>query len=135
MEDPKQIADYSYWELLAKIPKNPIVQRSIPAPILAKTSKKLCITNFRDLCLSIFRLEHSLGAYISTELGTSYSINNENQLIITGKYNQIQIEIIIKNYIRKYVICKTCQSHDTILEKKNRLTLVKCLSCQSILSV
>ncbi len=37
--------------------------------------------------------------------------------------------------IGDYVICKTCHSPDTSLEKANRLTLIKCNCCRSLYSV
>ncbi|KAJ3116693.1 hypothetical protein HDU96_009044 [Phlyctochytrium bullatum] len=75
--------------------------------------------------------------YLFAELGTTGSIDGSQRLIIKGRFQQKQIENILKRYIGKveYVTCKTCKSGDTLLTKENRLFFLQCQSCGSTKSV
>jgi len=70
------------------------------------------------------------------ELGTSGSVDGQRRLIIKGRFQQKQIENVLRRYIVEYVTCKTCRSPDTELSKgENRLYFVTCHSCGSRRSV
>jgi len=57
-------------------------------------------------------------------------------LVIKGRFQQKQIENVLRRYIVEYVTCKTCRSPNTKLEKgENRLYFVECLNCGSRRSV
>ena len=59
--------------------------------------------------------------FLLAELGTTGSIDQSQALIIRGRFQQKQIEAVIKRYVQEYVQCKTCKSPDTVLHKENRL--------------
>ena len=81
----------------------------------------------------------------------SGSIDINSALIIKGRFQQKQIESVLRLYISKrenarffvllrlivrsfaeeYVICKTCRSADTTLQKEERLTVLFCNNCRS----
>lgn len=92
--------------------------------------------------------------FLFAELGTSGSVDGAQRLIIKGRYTQKNMENVLKKYIGKsdirkpfhlvrfvngllppppveYVMCKTCKSSDTILEKENRLYFIICEACGS----
>ena len=69
--------------------------------------------------------------YLFAELGTTGSIDGAQRLLIKGRFQQKQIEIVLKRYIAEYVQCKTCRSPDTNLVKENRLFFLQCESCGS----
>lgn len=69
------------------------------------------------------------------ELGTSGSVDGNSQLIIKGRFQQKQIENVLRRYIKEYVTCHTCRSPDTILQKDTRLFFLQCETCGSRCSV
>lgn len=102
--------------------------------------------------------------FIFAELGTTGSVDGSGRLVIKGRFQQKQIENVLRRYICKfprvhlalgtsttyafnteshrlyplaveYVTCKTCKSPDTLLNKENRIYFLDCQTCQSRSSV
>ena len=138
--------DYSYRELLSRVfgilrTNNPDLAGEkrkftiVPPQVVREGSKKTAFSNIADLARRMRRpLEH-LTAFILTELGTIGSSDGSQRLIIKGRFQQLQIENVLRRYIVEYVTCKTCRSPDTILVKENRLFFMQCESCGSSRSV
>ncbi|KAH6579751.1 hypothetical protein BASA60_003133 [Batrachochytrium salamandrivorans] len=139
--------DYTYSELLNRVfniirLNNPeraqggSVKYNIVAPqILKEGSKKTLFANLVDFCRRMRRAPDHLVQFLFAELGTSGSIDGNQRLIIKGKFQQKQIENVLKRYIVEYVTCKTCKSAETVLTKENRLFFLQCESCGSSRSV
>ncbi|XP_002741618.1 eukaryotic translation initiation factor 2 subunit 2-like [Saccoglossus kowalevskii] len=139
--------DYTYEELLTRVfeimrAKNPdmvsgekkrFVMR--PPQVVRVGTKKSSFVNFADICKMLHRQPNHLLAFLLAELGTSGSIDGNNQLIIKGRFQQKQIENVLRHYIKEYVTCHTCRSPDTILQKDNRLFFLQCETCHSRCSV
>ena len=134
--------DYSYNELLSRAfniirEKNPGMQgekrkfQIIPPQILREGAKKTSFANLIEFCKRMRRQPDHLVQYLFAELGTSGSIDGTQRLIIKGRFQQKQIENILKRYIMEYVTCKTCSSGDTHLAKENRLFFLRCDTCGS----
>lgn len=138
--------DYTYRELLSRVfgilrTNNPDLAGEkrkftiVPPQVVREGSKKTAFSNIADLARRMRRpLEH-LTAFILTELGTIGSSDGSQRLIIKGRFQQLQIENVLRRYIVEYVTCKTCRSPDTILVKENRLFFMQCESCGSSRSV
>lgn len=62
-------------------------------------------------------------------------MDGNSQLIIKGRFQQKQIENVLRRYIKEYVTCHTCRSPDTILQKDTRLFFLQCETCGSRCSV
>ncbi|GAB0090248.1 Eukaryotic translation initiation factor 2 subunit 2 [Sergentomyia squamirostris] len=139
--------DYTYDELLKRVfeiilDKNPemaggrkpkFVMR--PPQVLRVGTKKTSFANFMEICKVLHRLPKHLLDYLLSELGTSGSVDGNNQLIIKGRFQPKQIENVLRRYIKEYVTCHTCKSPDTILQKDTRLFFLQCESCGSRCSV
>ncbi|XP_076112493.1 eukaryotic translation initiation factor 2 subunit 2-like isoform X1 [Mytilus galloprovincialis] len=139
--------DYTYDELLTRVfdiirEKNPdmvtgekkkFVMR--PPQVLKVGTRKSSFANFADICRLLHRQPKHVLAFLLAELGTSGSVDGNNQLIIKGKYNQKQIENVLRRYIKEYVTCHTCRSPDTLLQKDTRLFFLQCETCGSRCSV
>jgi Eukaryotic aspartyl protease/Domain found in IF2B/IF5 len=54
---------------------------------------------------------------------------------LQGRFQQKQVENLLKKYIVEYVTCKTCKSADTNFIRENRLFFVQCESCGSTRTV
>ncbi|KAI7880759.1 hypothetical protein K492DRAFT_177631 [Lichtheimia hyalospora FSU 10163] len=138
--------DYQYEELLGRVFKilrqnNPELAGEkrrytiVPPSIHRDGSKKTVFANVADICKRLHRQPEHVIQFLFTELGTTGSVDGAQQLIIKGRWQQKQIENVLRRYIVEYVTCKTCKSPDTILSKDNRLYFVQCESCGSTRSV
>ncbi|XP_014275187.1 eukaryotic translation initiation factor 2 subunit 2 [Halyomorpha halys] len=139
--------DYTYEELLTRVfdimrDKNPemvagkkakFVMR--PPQVVRIGTKKTSFANFADICRTLHRVPKHLLDFLLSELGTSGSVDINNQLIIKGRFQQKQIENVLRRYIKEYVTCHTCRSPDTILQKDTRLFFLQCETCGSRCSV
>ncbi|KAK3086327.1 hypothetical protein FSP39_016913 [Pinctada imbricata] len=139
--------DYTYDELLTRVfdiirEKNPdmvagekkkFVMR--PPQLFKVGTRKSSFANFAEICRLLHRQPKHVLAFLSAELGTSGSVDGNNQLIIKGKYNQKQIENVLRRYIKEYVTCHTCRSPDTLLQKDTRIFFLQCETCGSRCSV
>lgn len=139
--------DYTYEELLTRVfdimrAKNPEMVTGEkkkfvmkPPQVVRIGTKKTSFANFTDICKILHRQPKHLLAFLMAELGTSGSIDGNNQLIIKGRFQQKQIENVLRRYIKEYVTCHTCRSPDTILQKETRLFFIQCETCGSRRSV
>lgn len=139
--------DYTYDELLTRVfeimrDKNPDMvagkkQKFVmrPPQVVRIGTKKTSFANFTEMCKTLHRQPKHLLDFLLAELGTSGSVDGNNQLIIKGRFQQKQIENVLRRYIKEYVTCHTCRSPDTILQKDTRLFFLQCEMCGSRCSV
>lgn len=139
--------DYTYEDLLTRVfdimrEKDPnrdtenrkkLVMK--PPQILRIGTKKSSFVNFLETCKLLHRIPQHVQSFLLVELGTSGSVDGNNQLIIKGRFEQRQIENVLRRYIKEYVTCHTCHSPDTILQKDTRLFFLQCEACGSRCSV
>jgi len=118
---------------LAKSKKTKYVIK--PPEVLREGTKKTVWANFQEICDAMHRQSDHVLAYAQTELGTTSSIDGNQRLVIKGRFQPKQIEIVIRHYIADYVTCRTCKSPDTLLKKENRLYFLQCKSCGSTRTV
>ncbi|PAA49088.1 hypothetical protein BOX15_Mlig014777g2 [Macrostomum lignano] len=144
--DGSEDKDYSYSELLSRaframMERNPdmlsekkkVVMK--PPSLMRVGTKKTAFANFTEISKQIRRKPDHLLAYLLTELGTTGSVDGNNQLIIKGRFQTKNIESVLRSYIKEYVMCHTCRSHDTELVKETRLFFLQCSTCGSRCSV
>lgn len=139
--------DYTYDELIEHVfsiirANNPELNTDTkkrftlkPPTVLRVGTKKTSFANFLEICKLVHRQPKHVQAFLLAELGTSGSVDANNQLIIKGRFQQIQIENVLRRYIKEYVACQTCRSPNTILQKETRLFFLQCEKCGSRRSV
>jgi len=139
--------DYTYDELLLRVfdimrQKNPEMasgtkQKFVmrPPQVVRVGTKKSSFVNFMEICKMLHRPQKHLLDFLLSELGTSGSIDGNNQLIIKGRFQQKQIENVLRRYIKEYVTCHTCRSPNTLLQKDSRIFFLQCEACGSRCSV
>jgi len=139
--------DYTYDEILTRVynimkEKNPDVvtgekKRFVmkPPQVARVGTKKTSFSNFADICKLLRRQEKHLLNFLLAELGTSGSLDANKQLTIKGRFQQKQIENVLRRYIKEYVTCHTCHSPDTTMIKEERLFFLQCDVCGSRCSV
>lgn len=135
--------DYAYTELLQRVfkimkEKNPdmitgekkkFIMR--PPQVARVGTKKTSFSNFADICRLLRRQEKHLLSFLLAELGTSGSLDSNNQLTIKGRFSQKQIENVLRRYIKEYITCHTCRSPETNLVKEERIFFLQCDTCGS----
>jgi translation initiation factor 2 subunit 2 len=143
----KSDRDYYYPELLTRFysqlhAANPALLNSagkrytIAPPQLAREgNKKTIFTNISDICKRMHRQPEHVIQFMFSEMGTTGSVDGSARLVIKGRFQQKQIEHVLRRYIVEYVTCKTCKSPDTLLTKENRIFFMSCESCGSRRSV
>ncbi|KAI1331771.1 domain found in IF2B/IF5-domain-containing protein [Xylariaceae sp. FL0255] len=109
----------------------------IPPPqCLREGNKKTIFANIEEITKRMKRSSEHVTAYLFAELGTNGSVDGSKRLVIKGRFQQKQLENVLRKYIIEYVTCKTCRSPDTELSKgENRLYFLTCNSCGSRRSV
>ncbi|KAG8758540.1 hypothetical protein FRC14_007968 [Serendipita sp. 396] len=139
--------DYTYEELLSRFFRllhaaNPSLASSsskrytlAPPSIHREGNKKSVFANIGDICRRMHREPAHVIAFLYAELGTTGSIDGSGRLIIKGKFQQKQIENILRRYIMEYVTCRTCKSPNTLLTKETRISFITCETCGSRQSV
>ena len=107
-----------------------------PPQCLREGNKKTIFANIAEICKRMNRNDEHVTQFLFAELGTSGSVDGSKRLVIKGRFQQKQIENVLRRYIVEYVTCKTCRSPNTELSKgENRLYFVTCNSCGSRRSV
>ncbi|KAK5200918.1 translation initiation factor eIF-2 beta subunit [Cryomyces antarcticus] len=97
----------------------------IPPPqCLREGNKKTIFANIAEISKRMKRTDEHVTQFLFAELGTSGSVDGSRRLVIKGRFQQKQIENVLRRYI------------DTELNKgENRLYFVTCNSCGSRRSV
>ncbi|KAH6661723.1 eukaryotic translation initiation factor 2 subunit beta [Verticillium dahliae] len=105
----------------------------IPPPqCVREGNKKTIFANIAEIAKRMKRTDEHVTQYLFSELGTSGSVDGSRRLVIKGRFQQKQIENVLRKYIIEYVTCKTCKSPNTELNKgENRLYFVNCNNCGS----
>jgi translation initiation factor 2 subunit 2 len=96
-----------FFSLLAQ--KNPDHASSgsrsykIPPPqCLREGNKKTIFANIAEICKRMKRTDEHVTAYLFAELGTSGSVDGSRRLVIKGRFQQKQIENVLRRYISKF---------------------------------
>ncbi|KAF5384217.1 hypothetical protein D9615_003454 [Tricholomella constricta] len=144
----KSDRDYTYSELLTRFyaslhAANPSLLSSssqkrytiAPPSIHREGNKKSIFANVTDICKKMHRQPEHVIQFLFSEMGTTGSVDGAGRLVIKGRFQQKQVENVLRRYIVEYVTCKTCKSPDTLLTKENRIFFMACESCGSRRSV
>lgn len=72
----------------------------IPPPqCLREGNKKTIFANLPEICKRMKRADEHVTAYLFAELGTSGSVDGSRRLVIKGRFQQKQIENVLRTYI------------------------------------
>jgi translation initiation factor 2 subunit 2 len=105
--------DYTYQELLTRFyaslhASNPALLTSAgkrytiaPPSIHREGNKKSIFANISDICKRMHRQPEHVIQYLFAELGTTGSVDGSGRLVIKGRFQQKQIENVLRRYIGK----------------------------------
>eukprot|EP00887_Chlorella_sp_A99_P000284 scaffold13.g284.t1 len=94
-------------------------------------TKKTVFTNFMELCKSMNRNHEHVQAFLLAELGTSGSLDGQQRLVVKGRFLPKAFEGVLRRYINEYVLCNSCKSPDTLLDRDSstRIMFLRCQQC------
>ncbi len=74
----------------------------IPPPqCLREGNKKTIFANIAEICKRMKRTDEHVTSYLFAELGTSGSVDGSRRLVIKGRFQQKQIENVLRRYISR----------------------------------
>ena len=77
----------------------------IPPPqCLREGNKKTIFANIAEICKRMKRTDEHVTQFLFAELGTNGSVDGSRRLVIKGRFQQKQIENVLRRYIGKFVI-------------------------------
>mmetsp|Transcript_23386 Transcript_23386/g.52533 ORF Transcript_23386/g.52533 Transcript_23386/m.52533 type:complete len:171 (-) Transcript_23386:2068-2580(-) len=116
----KLSSSQEYSKLIVPIPK-----------VFKEGSKKTVFKNFLEITEKLNRDKEHLVCFICNELRTYASLQEGGGLAIKGRFNEKDIQKIMRIYIPDYVLCKSCNSWKTDLRKDiiTRLYFMNCKTC------
>eukprot|EP00803_Ostreobium_quekettii_P002841 evm.model.scf_1374.1 EVM.evm.TU.scf_1374.1 scf_1374:19073-27619(-) len=134
--------DYSYDELLDRVynvlkEKNPLLAKGRqktsmkPPQVVREGTRKTVVLNFADLCKIMNRNTEHVMTFLIAELGTTGSLDGQSRIVLKGRFNSQSIETVLRRYINEYVLCDSCKSLDTLLDRDSatRLLHLRCQQC------
>lgn len=75
----------------------------IPPPqCLREGNKKTIFANLPEICKRMKRTDEHVTQFLFAELGTSGSVDGSRRLVIKGRFQQKQIENVLRRYIGKF---------------------------------
>jgi len=77
----------------------------IPPPqCLREGNKKTIFANLNEICKRMKRTDEHVTSYLFAELGTSGSVDGSRRLVIKGRFQQKQIENVLRRYISMHFL-------------------------------
>lgn len=101
---------------------------TVPAARVFIEGKTTVLENFAEIASTLRRDQDHLMKHLLGELGTAGKIDG-TRAIFSGKFEQEQINSIIKGYVDDYVVCSECGKPDTRLVKTERVLMLQCDAC------
>jgi translation initiation factor 2 subunit 2 len=78
----------------------------IPPPqCLREGNKKTVFANINEICKRMKRTDEHVTTYLFAELGTNGSVDGTKRLVIKGRFQQKQIENVLRRYISEWLAC------------------------------
>lgn len=86
------------------------------------------ISNFVEIANEMRRGPKHLSKFLFRELAKAGHVEG-NRLILQGRVIRSLVEKKLDAYVNEFVLCGECKKPDTHLEKKDRVTILKCEAC------
>ncbi len=96
---------------------------------------KTIVKNFASILKVINRDSRHLFKFLAKETATSAAIDDNNRLVLSGRFSWEQVNRLISSYITQFVLCPECKRPDTKVVEKQGVRMLKCEACGAISSV
>ena len=101
---------------------------TVPVARVFIEGKTTVLENFAEIADTLRRDPDHLMKHLLGELGTAGKVEG-TRAVFSGKFEQEQINTIIRGYVEDYVICSECGKPDTRLVKTERVLTLRCDAC------
>ncbi len=121
-----------YEELLGKIlkeKKSTRGERFMPPEVDVMQSGQKTMVSADKFAKYINRPVAHIARYLMHELTAPGQVDDNDKIIIGGKFSRRAVQEKLNSYVKEYVICKQCGSPDTQMTKVGSNFIVKCLGC------
>lgn len=103
----------------------------IKLPLEVRREGQKTAINITTISEALNRDQSHLMLFVLNELLTTGSANMEGKLLMKGNFIKQQVQDVLRDYVGMYVVCKSCESLETVLKKENKLCFVRCKGCGS----
>lgn len=121
-----------YEEMLKKaiqnLPSRSETRFEIPSASVQTGKRQTVIRNFSDIVKTLRRTPQELSKYLFKELAVPGEVRGA-ELILQAKVPPSLVNQRIKEYVRDFVLCKECGKPDTMMQKIDNYTFIKCEAC------
>lgn len=98
----------------------------IPPPqCLREGNKKTIFANIAEICKRMKRSEEHVTQFLFAELGTSGSVDGSRRLVIKGRYQQKQIENVLRRYIGMSSAYRTLLEHFMLIVEQSSMSAAR----------
>jgi translation initiation factor 2 subunit 2 len=97
--------------------------------------KKTIVRNFPALLKAINRDGKHLFKFIAKETATSAAIDDNNRLVLSGKFDRNQVNGLVESYVSQFILCPECKRPDTHVAERQGIRVLKCEACGATSSV
>ena len=108
--------------------KKEISRLEVPKPNIIIVGQRTIFRNFMDFSKALRRDPEKLLLYLNKETASAGYITGD-RVIFLGRKQRSSFAALIDRYIKDYVICPVCGSHDTRTEKNKKLGFLLCEAC------
>lgn len=102
----------------------------VPSIVSFVEGSKTKVSNLNEIAKKLSREEDHIIKYISKRLATQASRVGD-KIVLKGIFSREQLNVMIDQYMKEYVICPTCKRPDTKLVKEKDLLYLVCMACGS----
>lgn len=131
------MTDENYLKLLRNakkgVPTHTSERFEIPRATVVP-GRQTVVKNFSDIAKTFRRDGKHIAKFLFKELAVPGSIRG-NELYLQARITQSLIDQRINEYVKEFVICNECGKPDTMLQKVDKVDILKCEACGAKRSV
>ena len=116
------------YNKLGTTSKKEISRLELPQPQIIWVGQRTIFRNFMEFPKALRREPEKILLYLNKELASAGYIIGD-RVIFLGRKERSSFGALIDRYVKDYVICLVCSSHDTRTEKNKKLGFLLCEAC------
>ena len=93
--------------------------------------KKTMVKGFGALLKELRRPEKDFLKFLTKETAVP-AVAEKDRIIISGKFSNAQVNKIVENYFKIFVICPECGKPDTKVEDRGHIKMMRCEACGAL---
>ncbi len=119
-----------------KLPEKSLKQERFEIPkldVLIQGSKTI-VANYSKAMDELHRDKKHAMKYFSSQVASAVNIDG-NRLMIKGVFSRSELQGILEDYIKKYILCKECSRPDTKMTEHKGIKMLKCDACGALSAI